>query len=282
MINVKMNSRIKTIRNDVIEKDLQSVLRPLNLMQSLFLCAKYSIRDNIITCNTSVYNFSRVLCTVIYRCFCLHFLIGMIKFLHNKFWGAHSFLYCLCFTVDFFMYLVGDLMNCFSNIMQSDHNILLVLKIQHVLNVLQINKKDNELRNLIIYNWTYVIILNILSIGFVICYCFTMLKYFVSFFEITTAYASIAFDINIVYALALLKLTKYMLYVWIAQVQKSTNRLEFETAEYWDKMLEVYLHILDIYLIIEKTFRHMVSLFLTSFSPRRQSPSAFHFCPFEF
>lgn len=255
--NVLMAPSNKILLNNVIEEELQSILRPFNLMQSLFICAKYSIRNNIITSNTNLYYFIRMLLTLIYRGACLCQVIGMVGRLHNEFWGINSLFFCVGYFINFIIYLIGDLVHGFFNILHSHYNILLVLKIQHVLRVLQI--KSDEIRSFIVYNWTYTFIFNLLSISYVICYCFTIAE--ISILEIITAYASIAYDINVIYALLLLKLLQKMLRVWIGKVQNSRNLEELQTEEYWNVMLDVYLHILDGYMIIQTTFQQMVCYF---------------------
>lgn len=117
-------------RDHVIENDLRSVLRPLNLILRLFFCAKYSIRNNIITSNTFFYNLFRVFGMLTYRCVLLYSWIIYIIENCDLIWGEYSLLFSSNMVVDFILFFIGDLVNIILSIMQSDYNILMVLKIQ--------------------------------------------------------------------------------------------------------------------------------------------------------
>ncbi|PZC79316.1 hypothetical protein B5X24_HaOG201014, partial [Helicoverpa armigera] len=243
---------VSSERRNKIEEDLESILKPLNIMQSLFICAKYSIRNRIITHNSKLYNALRVFCTCIYSCIYLYRMISQDHQTINKSW--RKFWFGMAWIAGFILYMVGDLINTISNIKHSHKNILLVLKIQHVLSILRISGTD--LRIFVCYSWASVIILNIFSISYVICYCFTTN---IIIFEIISAYTSIAHDINIAYAIILMKLNEKMVRVFMEELESSKCD-DSKIEEYWNRMLNMYLNILEIYNIIWKTFQQMLVL----------------------
>ena len=239
---------------NVIETDLHSLLRPLNLMHDAFLYAKYSIRDNVISSNTYLYNFLTVFCILLFWCYDLYHLISVFIQISEQ-WGIYKWFYRLSNTFDWFVYLCGHLMNSFLNIVQSNFNIILVLKIQHVIRDLQINSK--KLKCFTASNWTWVTSLNIIWICYVISFFCVFPN--IALVDCISLYTCIVFDVNVIYALTLLKLLEKMTRVWIAEVLRTRNMEESEREEYWKLMFNVYMNILQIYTIIEMTFRQLVS-----------------------
>ena len=186
-------SSIEILHNYVIKKDLQSVLRPLNLMQNLFLCGKYAIRDNIITYNSYIYNFTRVFCILIFRCVLLNEWVNYIIEDCLKAWGSNSTFYSCVLVLDYVMLLSRDLVITVSNIMHSHNNIMIVLNIQHMFKVLKIN--SNEFRCSVICNWVWIVGLNILYIGCTASFYFV---FNLDAIDIISIYACINFEVCII------------------------------------------------------------------------------------
>lgn len=244
----KPNSHV--LLHNIIDKDLQKVLRPLNLVQTSLLCEKYTIRDNFITFNSYFYNFIAVLCTLLFRFVCLYLIIMPFKIDDD----AKRFIYTsnIC---DYIFYSIGYLLNNFTNIIQSYNNILLVLKIQHVHRILKINGQD--LKSLVICNWICVIFLYSFFIFNIIYICEAYP--YISIIGLIATFATIAFDMNIVYALLVMKLMNKTLYMWIENLQKSRYVEDTERESYWKIMFDVYLNMQEAYKIIENAFRPLVS-----------------------
>ncbi|PZC77093.1 hypothetical protein B5X24_HaOG200743, partial [Helicoverpa armigera] len=241
--------------NNIVDEDLQSILRPLNLMQSLFLSAKYCIRDKNITSTTRFYTFLRIIFVLVHRCFQAYQIIVWNTNMFNENSTSpnyYSMLYlCIASTVGFFIYFIGDVISIISNIVFRRSNILLVLKIQHVFSFLRLNR--NEIRGFIVSSWVLVIVSNVMSLSFVVYYVFTFAE--VHFITMFTAYASISFEINVLYAFILLKLTENMLREWIKKFEATRN---IDDSEKLFQVFGIYWDTLEIYMIIEKTFQHMV------------------------
>lgn len=236
-----------------VEKYLQSVLRPLNLIQAFFLCSKYTIRDNFITSNSYLYNFIGLFSTLIFRS------IGLYNMFSNQWYDSKLFIYwsSIC---DFVFYSMGYFLNNYTNITQGDNNVLLVLKIQQICRVLKINGKN--LRNMVIYNWISVISLNSFLIFLILYINYTVCPH-IKIIHIMATFVTMSFDMNIVYALLVMKLLTKTLGIWIEDVRSSANREDSERESYWKTMFNVYLNIQEAYNLIEETFRPLVSFFYT-------------------
>ncbi|PZC79317.1 hypothetical protein B5X24_HaOG201015 [Helicoverpa armigera] len=239
----------------VIEDDLQSILKPLNLMLGYFFCSKYSIRDKLITYNSYIYEYIRVLVVIIIYSWNFYNTILLNKKMLDQHWHG---LICLGLgsMSGFFLSLIGDTIITWSNIIQKQCNILLVIKIQQILRVLQIY--GNELRNVINWSWICVIVLNIFSMSYFICYCVTIEE--INVIGIIISFASVTYDINVVFAFLLLKLCEKILRVWLEKIKLLKDNGDEASDEFWNRMLKVYLSLLDIYLMIESTFKHMASI----------------------
>nr|XP_049701653.1 uncharacterized protein LOC126055630 [Helicoverpa armigera] len=261
------------LQNNKIEDDLQSMLRPLNFMQNILLYAKYSIRNNHIYCNTYFYNCFSLLSWFIYRCFSLIHLISVIKSAASgkKGWGEHSTRYFIfASVVDYVIFVIGDLTRAFLNITQSQHNVSLILKIQHVLEALQINKF--KLKYYVIFNWSFIIFINSC---FIVFFCFFVYTFDdVSVFDIFAGYISINHDTNIMFTIFFLKLMTKMLRVWIKKVENSRNLDNLVGNEDWNILFDVFANIQEAYTIVDKSCRLMITyytLFVSYLSLRNVS-----------
>lgn len=107
--------------------------------------------------------------------------------------------------------------------------------------------------------WIWVLILNVVYIGFIIC---IHLIFTLDVLDMTSMYMCLVLDINVLYAFPFFKLIEKILRVWIKKVQNSRNITESETKEHWNLIYDMYLHIIDVYIIIEATLRLMVCVSL--------------------
>lgn len=247
--------RSTTIPNGVllgnkVGEDLQTVLKPVNLMQKILFCAKYSIRNNVITAKSYLYIILRIIIVFLFRCISVDFEFISFKSLENDLRMLYTF---LCCSTDIILYVTGDFLDSLSIISHSRHNILLVLNIQYLFNVLQI--KGEDLKSLVFCSWVYIIILNMFSISYILFYIFVSLNW--SVIEVIMAYMTIVFDVNIVNALILLKLIRHIIRTWIRRVENSRSVGRLEHGEL-RTILDCYQTIQESYIIIVKVFRLMV------------------------
>lgn len=241
-----------------IDEDIQSVLRPLNLVQNIFLCAKYSIKDNYITSNSLCYNCCSVFSTVLYICFLTLLLLGILAMFYWNFAILTLFLRHLyqCFSC-FVVYGV----NVAANIIHMNNNVFLVLKIQYAYRILEI--KRDHFKSLAIVNWICVVVLNFL-------YFLEKFEYNIDFVEVKNrivgslvTYPNVLFEINIVYAIVIINLLRRALNIWMERVRKLTCE-EMLRERNWNEMFKVYSSVLEAYTLCEQTFRLIVRFILYS------------------
>ncbi|PZC77056.1 hypothetical protein B5X24_HaOG200705 [Helicoverpa armigera] len=237
--------------DNIIEEDLQSLLKPFNLMTALWIGKKYTIRDNFITFNSNVYNYIGIT-------LCVAFLIARVSYrLIVEGIDLDSFAFSLLRTnamLDLIIFLFGILLTYSTNIIHSYHNILLVLNVQNALRILKINRKD--LRRLTVYNWTTIAC--IWAFFFVPHVFYSMGTKRFDIFENLGILFKISFDVNMMYIIFLVNLLEKILHEWIRNFEKSM----FKTSDelYWKKMLYLYLNVQESYQIVETVFRTHVSL----------------------
>ncbi|PZC79307.1 hypothetical protein B5X24_HaOG201004 [Helicoverpa armigera] len=230
----------EVLLNNVIEKDLQSVLKPLDLMQRLFICAKYCIQDNFITSNSRSYNILGITLAITLRSLLFYNLLRIVS-------SEDQNNYVLAFSniFDDVFFSIGFILNYYSNIIQCNNHVLLVLKIQEVHRILRVNGK--QLKCLIIINWVYVIVLNVVYILGALFYC--LIVSFARILDPVSNYCSIAFDINIVYTAFVMSLLRKTLSIWIEDIRTSKH---VAIESYWTVMFDVYSNILEAFKIFEK------------------------------
>ncbi|KAH9640144.1 hypothetical protein HF086_018386 [Spodoptera exigua] len=226
---------------NVVDKEFQSALRPLALMQRLFICAKFSIRDNFIASNTATYNYIGLSCALIFRSFMLYYLISTI----NQMIGITSLL-SLCDIDDFIFFSVGFIINYYSNIIQCNNNVFLILKLQNVIRSLQIDVK--VMKFFVITNWCYIIALNCVFILSNTYYC--MFHVVGNAWDHLSSFTSITFDINIVYASFILSLLRRLVISWIEEFQSNGDS---NNECYWNAMFDLYVNILEAYKLLKIT-----------------------------
>lgn len=233
--------------NNFAEKDMQAMLKPLNVVPTMFITAKYQICDNFITSNTFFYNIcsclASVLCSLV-----LFFRAYLLP--HEKEYLLTMIVYWCCFS-DFIVYFIGYIMNVFTNICSSHTNVLLMLKLQHVYKLLDVNKiiiKKLTFMNLTVITFSLTFyLLRILSL-----YSFNLLT---NFHDLTIIMVLICFESNILHASRLFHLVQTALKVWIVKINTSKKSEEIVEDNYWTTMFEVYDEILKVYEIIAKTFK---------------------------
>ncbi|PZC77053.1 hypothetical protein B5X24_HaOG200702 [Helicoverpa armigera] len=252
-VKPRINMPTEAKLNNEIDKDLQSVLKPLNLIQGLFIMAKYKISDNRIQKDTLLYNLLSIICLIIYRL--VNFYKITISSLNRDWEGTRFFIYMSNIN-DTIFYTFGFVLNNCINIFYSDSNILLVLKLQQVHRILKINSK--HLNDLISFYWRFIISFFISHLLFEMYFIFQFPVY--TMYGVLLSFAILTTDINIIYAYFLMKLLNKTLRVWIEEIQKLRNFVTFSINDsYWIEMFNAFEYILKVYNFIRKVFKLMVS-----------------------
>lgn len=235
-------------RNSV-DRDIQSMLRPLNIMQTSCFYPKYSIKNNVIQPNSRLTNIKSICGTIF---FISVFLQRLIFFHFNHFIREYmKFIYVLS-HFDFWYFLVAFILNCYLNITQVHENIKFVLKIQKIHRFFNDKK---YLKFFTLVNWFCVLWIYGTYILFVYySYRATQNLVFLSLF---------CFDANMIYAIRCITYLKDMLDSWNEEITRPRSMRDIDMKHYYKAMLQTYTDILSSYDTVKLTFKYFVSNFVT-------------------
>lgn len=205
---IEINNRLSN-EMTLIDKDVLLMLKPLNMMESLFLCAKYKIRDDMVLANNSYYRLVSLFGLLIIITLHLYALWFDVRFGNL---GRLGSIVQMCYIVNAIFIAVGFLLNHYLTLKHRYNNVLLLLKLHNAHRIINV-----DARKCMKTNWVILVLLN--------CFFFLWLFYFWSTFDIhcwdiITTYSTILFDINVLYASRLLSILKLYLEMWIKHASK--------------------------------------------------------------
>lgn len=234
---------------EVIDENLQSMLKPLNMMQALILCAKYKIRDDVVTVNSIQYSVLSLIGLFIVAITCVY---GASLDLSSETKADVTVFDILHYVVSNGLCFIGYLLNYYTNFKYRYDNALLLLKTQNANNILKFDSKKY-----IRINWAAVVAMNCFYIFWMFYYSILFLQF--RWWDMMTSYFEILFDINVIYASRLLNLLTHYLIVWVKNVKSSGFLGEMDNENYWSKIFNAFLEVFDVYQLLEKTFHVLVS-----------------------
>lgn len=232
----------------VIDKDLQSALKPLNAMLFIYFSTKYSIRNDIVTSNYTVHKILCAIWILVTFGLCVYRFIEILYYPLSHLGLFYSFIN----TIDLVI-VVCAIIRCCSLFKKNNDDLLMLYKIQYVFQVLQISR--DQIRNLIFCYWISCIVFNI----FVFSTFIGIFYIFQSFETVNTAYVCFVFDVSTIYTFLILKLLRKILRIWIEKVVQSKS-IDDGKKGYWNTIFDVYLKIQEIFMIINKISQYIVSL----------------------
>lgn len=243
---------ISALPNNFLERNLQSALIPMHIMLVLFFCAKFNIWDHKITPTGVYHTIFSALSTLTILCGCFYFMLGSS---FAVFSGGFSYFQYLNKVYVHFLLFFGICLNFYINIIHKYNNVFVILKVQSIYQILKINE---IFKRLVFSNWAYVITLNCFHIAWVFYsyydYELNIVGVGISFMS----YCFVSFDMTLLYAARVMKLLTKPLECWVKTVKRSGRVANSENECYWNTMFEVYMEILEVYEICEKTFHQMV------------------------
>lgn len=234
---------------NVINKDLQSILKPLNMMQSLFMCAKYKIRDGLITANNLSYCFLSVLALI---------LVGIInvytmylEITSDETTPVLSIVVWIDYISNAIFVMLSFSLTYYTNMIYRYDNVLLFLKVQNANKILEIDSRK-QMR----INWLVIVFL-------ISLYFFSLLYFCCAFegigvWEVTALGFDMLMDINLIYASRFLNLLRNYLAVWVKVVNSTQLTGEIDDGS-WNKLFTAFMDIVEAYQLLAKTFRGLVS-----------------------
>lgn len=234
-----------------IDKEVQSMFFPLNLMQSLSLNPKYQIRRNFVNPN-SVSNNLVSFCGLL-TCLILS-LCRICAGLFDENMQRYQIINFLYFATifDALFYVFGYVMNFIHNVLHTNDNVHFLLTFQKIHRFIY---NFPSTKRVVRRHWLIVIMLLLFHITtctyvyvvylhppwYVICYIFILST----------------LDCNDVYAICLMKLLREKVEQWNENILKSLsidNRVMC-----CNKMSHAYTHILQCYNVYKKVFQLPVS-----------------------
>uniref|UniRef100_A0A2H1WBG5 Gustatory receptor n=1 Tax=Spodoptera frugiperda TaxID=7108 RepID=A0A2H1WBG5_SPOFR len=248
-------SEVDAQQNNIIEPYLESILRPLNIIQNVFFCAKYRIKDHVIKPISRLYSAVSVI---------FYFLIKVYLyssiFLTQNISGVDDFEYFFLNIYHFVIFSIGGLINVVVNIKQKYNNVLYVLKIQNVHRILKLDERCYN--RTIISNWVCVLAINCFHIIWTFIYFFAFDD--IDILNIMSGYMCIRFDFNGIYATRCLRLITESLKNWRRDLQMCAYTIDSRDESYWDAMFGCFIDITEVFQLIEKTFEPMYTLLTCS------------------
>ena len=255
LLNVGKKYPVKLISNDAVDKDVQSMLLPLNLMHNIIFCPKYRIKDNVITPNSFITNFFAMIATLVYIFTFVHctYLVTVNKEIHTR----STFMYYIPFYNCFF-YSFGLSMNFVNGVIRTKSNIQFVLMFQKVHRFIN---NESGFKHIIIWSW--IIFLEVLSIYTIV---FTYFQIQIgTLFSVYAIYFLIIFDFNVIYFMRVMRLLENELDLWNIQHLNLHEREDKYEINYCTTMFQAYVDILKCYNSHKDSFQQFVSICYSCF-----------------
>ena len=245
---VKRNSPVERIFSNTVDKDVQSMLWPLNLMQYTMFCPKYRIKNNSITPNSLISNFISMLATILF------IFMYLYTNLTEDAKGLRTFMHISCYN-DCLLFSCGFCMNFIIGVIQTKNNVHFVLTSQKVHRFLN---NGTNIKHFAIENWIF----GIMALSFY-AILFTILSLQVGG-TLSRLYVTsflVSFEFNIVYAMQLGKLLEEQVSLWSIQVLNSRGLVGTQRENYYKKLFQTYVEILECYSSYKVCFQQLVSKF---------------------
>ncbi|PZC77068.1 hypothetical protein B5X24_HaOG200718 [Helicoverpa armigera] len=236
-----------------VDKDVQSMLLPLNLMQTIALYPKYSIWNNVITPNSAISNVLSLCATMaativhIYEVFELCYDADVVfKYIVSSIQYFASFF-------DIFLTCIGFNFYYFICIFHSKNNVSFVLKFQKVHRFLT----DSKRKRFIFWNWITMASLIIFDVAVLI---YIHVKLHFPLYNLFCCLMSISFDVSMNYALRLMKLLSDKIEVWNMEAQNLRLLHHSNSDMHCQNMFKAYVQILECYNLFKCSFQQIVCI----------------------
>ncbi|XP_026728136.1 uncharacterized protein LOC113494146 [Trichoplusia ni] len=234
---------VEVMLNNLVDKDIQSLLLPLNFATNIILCPKYRIKDNFITPNQFVYTITAILvaCAVasffIYR---LYILVNVMRIVTIVYF---ELIFDVCF------YVIGFIFTFILNVIQSNRNINFILTYQDVHRYL---KMGGSMKRFVFWSW-----MTIYTSSF--CYCimilyFVFVQHFPHYLWINTIISSF-YDSNIWNAIVFVQILNVMLGKWKNNLDHGLYGVDEVNV---GNMSQAFVNILNCYNEYVRLFRNVI------------------------
>lgn len=225
--------------NHLVTLELQKIFRPLNLMQNIIFCPKYVIKKNHISPNNfrsfliSGLAAITFLTTLAYINYVICFDKATAFYLENQ-----HVVTCL---FDTFFYSVGFLINTVTAAAQTNMNVEFVISIQEVVIMFK-----NSFKKYTICNWLSMTIIPVFYVAYISC-CYIIFESKNSLY-ICVMILLVSFDINIFYAIRLIKLLERSIAFWNNMIRNTggirDHQMCQELFQAYDKILSAMIFVI--------------------------------------
>lgn len=253
-----MKYKTEYLLNNIIDKNIQDFLLPLNYMQSCFVLKKYIISYNFITPNSLVYNMVSLLglITVMFLHTYPFLTRKMINMKMSEFVLLSSIFNLLFRNVSYIITYILNLTNGLNNLQ-------LIIKIQRAHRIICI--PENVFKSYIIWNWIHVLIkFPLYTVNFLL---FIYYMDLFNIYKMTYVISIMYFDCNIIYASRLMKLLKFEM-IYLKEMIKKCSKINPEKGNEYKykkinckKITQAYVDLISAFDIFKKVFRFSVSYF---------------------
>ncbi|PZC77074.1 hypothetical protein B5X24_HaOG200724 [Helicoverpa armigera] len=238
----------------IIEKDVQSLFKPFNIMFALFFCSKYRIRNDVIHTNSLFYKVvSGICCLAIFIGYCISVFIKIFT-IHLE--GINYSKFCYNITVCA-LFFSGYTLIYYTHVIESNRNVLLMYKIQNIYKI--VKTRGVFVKNFIKYNWIGVAVVALYQLLWILFFTIAFASNY-EYYEVIANYVYVIFDLTGLYCVRIMRIIREPLRLWLDDV-KNVQHVDHEgKASFWNKMLRIYLETLDAYQVAARTIQPGVSL----------------------
>lgn len=241
----------KTVHKNPIDKEVQQIFKPLNIMQILVLNPKFSIKNGVISPNNNLNKFILIAGAVIYITIHIHRIVEILIDDNFRRYSKVDFL-LFASIFDFAFRCLGIIINCYTNFKQTYKATLLILYYQEVHRFISDTTSD---KRFIFRTW--------LSVLCIFGFYFTICAYFYFFYlkppwnVLVYLLIGVTLDSNVIYVLRLIKLLTDTIVLWNIQMLLLLKK-ECSVIHH-DRLFHAYVHALECYRIAINIFQPSVS-----------------------
>ena len=251
-IRPKHKNRLsKVLPHNMIDKDVQSMLLPLNLLKIIPFFPKYRIRNNLIIPNNHLLKSVSLCCTISI----IIFLFCNIFYRHSMFNAMNrNYLKKISKITNGGFLSVWLINNFIHGAFKTKENVSFVLKFQDIHRFLN---NDKKFKLYVIQNWVTIVL-------FAAFYSFMIIVHMLPdpiFLQIFEHLSTMTMEAEMVYAIRLIQLLKDKVNLWNDQA------LQYHSMEvtHCKRMFQAYIKILDCFDIYKISFQNIVSITLPIF-----------------
>lgn len=243
--NWMIQRKTRVLMKNTVDKDLQTMLLPLNLIPNIMLSPKYSIRKNLIKPNSIAFHVAGFCAVFIYTSFYVYRIYYINVEIPMNFTAPN-----ICCYFDVFFYFYGFFMCFVVSVMKTRTNIEFVLNYQEVHTFFG---SRTNIKNFSLWNWISVILIIIWYFGLTVFSIITGAPIHVCMIDLVI----IIIDANTIYATRLIKLLDNVIVLINSEIQSLAC---FEVGkENCKKLFKAYYDIIKCYNILVTSFQQFVS-----------------------